>query len=232
LYEASAVGQAGTVPRRTAAERHLDSAPTLQDDDVLEVLIAIHHPTRRWLVELLALEGPASVGRLAARTGLAVGSVSHHLKTLHRHGFVEPAPDLARDTRESWWRGVRKSITWSTDDFPGGTAGRRVAEAAEVEDFRHQVRAVRQWLSRAGQADEAWRRAASSTDSVVFASAAELRDLGRRLQATIHEWSAERLAAGDPQGAVGDADDTGSSDPDRRPVRVIARAFPTGPVRP
>jgi DNA-binding transcriptional ArsR family regulator len=218
------------VPRRTAAERHLDSAPPLQDDDVLEVLIALHHPTRRWLVELLALEGPASVGRLAARTGLAVGSVSHHLKSLHRHGFVEPAPELARDTRESWWRAVRRSITWSTDDFPGGTAGRRVAEAAEVEDFRHQVRAVRHWLARAGEADAAWRRAASSTDSVVFASSEELRDLGRRLQATIHEWSAERLVSLEPEGQ--DTAGDGAGAPERRPVRVIARAFPTGPVGP
>ena len=39
--------------------------------------MAFHRPTRRWLAELLEIEGPASVGRLAARTGLAVGSVSH-----------------------------------------------------------------------------------------------------------------------------------------------------------
>jgi DNA-binding transcriptional ArsR family regulator len=213
------------VPRRTAAERHRGSAPTTVDDDVVDVLIAIHHPTRRWLVELLALEGPASVGRLAARTGLAVGSVSHHLKTLHRNGFVEPAPDLARDSRESWWRCVQKSITWSTDDFPGGSAGRRVAEAAQAEDFRHQVRAVRQWLSRASEADEVWRRSASSTDSVVFASAEELADLGLRLSATIREWSAERSTEDDSPGP-------GPGEPERRPVRVIARAFPTGPVRP
>jgi len=205
--------------RRTAAERHLDSAPTAGDDDVVEVLIAIHHPTRRWLVELLALEGPASVGRLSARTGLAVGSVSHHLKTLHRRGFVEPAPELARDTRESWWRSVNRSISWSTDDFADGSAGRRVAEAAEVEDFRHQVRAVRQWLAQAGDAPSSWRRAATSTDSVVFATAEELADLGRRLSATIHDWAAERE----------DAEDDA---PERRPVRVFARAFPTGPVRP
>jgi DNA-binding transcriptional ArsR family regulator len=212
------------VPRRTAAERHLDSAPDSAEQtpgDLLDVLIAIHHPTRRWLVELLALEGPASVGRLAARTGLAVGSVSHHLKTLHRNGFVELAPELARDTRESWWRAVRKSISWSPDDFASDATGRRVAEAAETEDFRHQVRAVRQWLARAGEADTRWRRAASSTDSVVFATSDELADLGRRLSATIHAWSDERLAEQD-----------GPDEADRRPVRVIARAFPTGPVRP
>jgi len=64
--------------------------------ELMDVLVALHHPTRRWLAELLWIEGPATVGRLAARTGLAVGSVSHHLKPLHQQGFIEPAPELAR----------------------------------------------------------------------------------------------------------------------------------------
>ncbi len=138
------------MPRRTAAERHLDSVPAPaapdQSSELADLLVAYHHPIRRWLCELLALEGPANVGQLAARTELAVGSVSHHLKALHRQGLVEPAPDLARDTRESWWRLCDRPLTWSVDDFEEGTLGRRVAETAEVENFRHQVRAVQAWL--------------------------------------------------------------------------------------
>jgi hypothetical protein len=96
LYDGGSRGQADAVTRRTAAERHRDSAPQHaaereSRDDLVDVLMAFHHPTRRWLAELLEIEGPASVGRLAARTGLAVGSVSNHLKPLHRHGFIEPA---------------------------------------------------------------------------------------------------------------------------------------------
>ena len=83
--------------RRTADQRHLDSAPRRtpgeeSGDDLLDVLMAFHHPTRRWLAELLEIEGPASVGQLAARTGLAVGSVSHHLKALHRTVSSSPRP--------------------------------------------------------------------------------------------------------------------------------------------
>ena len=81
--------------RHTAEQRHRDSAPPRapgheSGDDLVDVLMAFHHPTRRWLAELLWVEGPATVGRLAARTGLAVGSVSHHLKPLHR--FRLPLP--------------------------------------------------------------------------------------------------------------------------------------------
>ena len=84
--------------------------------------MAFHHPIRRWLTELLGVEGPANVGQLAARTGLAVGSVSHHLKVLHRQDLIEPAPDLARDTRESWWRLKPRPMSWSVEDFDEGHA--------------------------------------------------------------------------------------------------------------
>jgi predicted transcriptional regulator len=214
------------MPRRTAAERHRDSAPPpsgpdQSGDDLPAVLMAFHHPTRRWLAELLEIEGPASVGRLAGRTGLAVGSVSHHLKALHRHGFVEPAPDLARDTRESWWRSVARPLSWSADDFAGGTSARRIADAAEAENFRHQVRAVGQWLSRAEQVDASWRRAASSTDSVVVATCDQLEDLADRMRDLIASWSAACVA-----------DRRDHPEEERLPVRIVARAFPTGPVRP
>ena len=212
--------------RRTASHRHEDSAPERppgaeSGGDLLDVLMAFHHPTRRWLTELLEIEGPASVGRLAGRTGLAVGSVSHHLKALHRHRFIEPAPDLAHDTRESWWRAVRRPLSWSADDFAVGTAARRVASAAEAENFRHQVRSVTQWLSHSDEVDAAWRRAASSTDTVVVATREQLDDLAERLRAATEAWTQECLE-----------DRVARPGEPRLPVRVILRAFPSGPVRP
>jgi predicted ArsR family transcriptional regulator len=212
--------------RRTAERRHQDSAPAYSSggesgNDLLDALMAFHHPTRRWLAELLDIEGPASVGRLAARTGLAVGSVSHHLKALHRHGFIEPAPDLAQDTRESWWRSVTRPLTWSADDFESGTAARRIADAAEAENFRHQVRAVGQWLGHADEVDARWRRAASSTDTVVPATRAQLADLAERLRDATQTWERE----------CRDDEEVHPEEP-RLPIRVVLRAFPSGPVRP
>lgn len=212
------------MPRRTAAERHLDSAPEPGSDRgsaLVDLLVAYHHPIRRWLTELLTLGGPANVGQLAARTGLAVGSVSHHLKVLHRQDLVEPAPELARDTRESWWRMRDRPITWSVDDFEEGSLGRRVAEAAEGENFRHQVRAVGGWLNRQPHDEPEWRRAAESVDSVAYATVEQLADLGDRLTRLVVDW---HRACVDDQRAHPDAV--------RRPVRAIARAFPSEPVRP
>jgi DNA-binding transcriptional ArsR family regulator len=207
------------MPRKTAHERHLlepDSTTELMD-----VLIALHHPTRRWLVELLWVEGPATVGRLAARTGLAVGSVSHHLKPLHRQGFIEPAPDLARDTRESWWRVTPRNLSWSVEDFEPDSLGRRVADQAEVENFRYQVRATQQWLKEMADAPQEWRRAAGATDSLVSATVDQLADLHHRLGDVLSEWSRECM-------------DDAKQRPDavRRHVRTLIRCFPSKPVRP
>jgi hypothetical protein len=216
----------GAMTRRTAELRHEDSRPAHPPGaeagpELVDVLIAFHHPTRRWLCEVLSSEGPANVGTLAARTGLAVGSVSHHLKALHRHGFVEPAPDLARDTRESWWRIVSRDLNWLAEDFTAGTMGRRVAQDAELANFRHQVRAVQQWMAAAPGLPQEWRRAATSTDVFVPATAAQTADLSRRLTEQVMAWS--RACRED---AVAHPDVV------RRPVRAIVRVFPSGPIAP
>jgi DNA-binding transcriptional ArsR family regulator len=214
------------VTRRTAAERHLDSVPRPSaerspSDELAELLVAFHHPIRRWLTELLGVGGPANVGQLAAATGLAVGSVSHHLKVLHQQDLIEPAPELARDTRESWWRLKARSMTWSVDDFDEGTLGRRVAQTAEAENLRYQVRAMQDWLRRAPGETAGWRTAAGSTDTYVPATEEQVREFASRLGALFRDWSAECMAAAE-------------ADPDvpRRPVRAIARVFPSEPVRP
>jgi DNA-binding transcriptional ArsR family regulator len=212
--------------RRTAVERHLETAPVAAPDrdasqELAALLMAFHHPIRRWLTELLGVEGPANVGKLAADTGLAVGSVSHHLKVLHQQDLIEPAPDLARDTRESWWRLKPRRLTWSVEDFDEGTLGRRVAETAEVENFRFQVRATQDWLRSAAGEERGWRTAANSVDTYVPATQAQVRDLAERLSVLIGAWTQECLA-----------DATDRPDAARRPVRAIARVFPSGPVRP
>lgn len=190
-------------------------------DELAELLVAFHHPIRRWLTELLGVSGPANVGQLAAATGLAVGSVSHHLKVLHQQDLIEPAPELARDTRESWWRLKPRSMTWSVENFGEGTLGRRVAQTAEAENLRFQVRAMQDWLRRAPGETAGWRAAAGSTDTYVPATEEQVREFARRLSELFRDWSAECMAAAE-------------ADPDlpRRPVRAIARVFPSEPVRP
>ena len=56
---------------------------------------------------------------------------------------------------------------------------------------------------------------------MVKATAEQTADLHRRLDAVLHEWTAEVKA-----------DEESHPDADRRPVRALIRLFPSKPVRP
>ena len=203
------------MPRRTADQRHLDTTPPDTGPDLVDRLVALHHPTRRRIFDELTALGQASVGQLARATGLAVGSVSHHLKPLHRAGFVEPAPDLARDTRESWWRPVSTSLSFDADALPPGSRARAVAEVAERANDDWHVAAIRAWRSHRSALPAEWRRAGGSTDTTVAATSEQLADLCTRLDDLLREWSAACRR---------DADER--PDEDRRAVIVLAHAAP------
>ncbi|NNG39002.1 helix-turn-helix transcriptional regulator [Flexivirga sp. ID2601S] len=211
------------MPRKTAAERHTDSAPEPEQSwpaegaALIDALLAVHHPVRRRIYEVLTTDGPATVGGLAARLDLAVGSVSHHLKPLHKAGFVEPAPELARDTRESWWRGLHRRLSWSGDDYTAGSFARQVTDAAEWANFQHLNAATAAWMRGRHELPEVWREARAS-DTFVAATAEQLRDLGERVEAIAREWTDEVRADAELH-----------PDAERRPVRFIARIFPSEP---
>ncbi|WP_446664909.1 helix-turn-helix domain-containing protein [Flexivirga sp. B27] len=211
------------MPRRTAAERHTDSAPPNglpampEGAALIDALLALHHPLRRRIYEILGNDGPATVGQLAARLDIAVGSVSHHLKPMHKVGFIEPAPELARDTRESWWRAHRRRLSWSTDDYEGGSFARQVADAAERANLEYLNAATVQWMRTRDELPIEWREGLA-TDNFDLATVAQMADLKSRLRDLIDQWSQEVRADAEQH-----------PDEERRPVRFIARVFPSEP---
>lgn len=211
------------MPRKTAAERHTDSAPPddlpelPQGAALIDALLALHHPVRRRIYEILGNDGPSTVGQLAARLGIAVGSVSHHLKPMHKVGFVRPAPELARDTRESWWRANRRRLSWSTEDFADGSFARQVADAAERANLEYLNAATVQWMRTRDELPPPWREGLAH-DNFVAATAEQMADLKDRIRALTDAWTREVRADLDAH-----------PEADRRPVRFIARVFPSEP---
>lgn len=208
------------MPRRTAAERHTDSAPSRtesadKESVGIDELVAFHHPVRRRLMELLGTGGPATVGQLAGRMGLAAGSASHHLKVLHRAGLIEPAPELARDTRESWWRVETRTISWDVADWPAGSVDRMTARSAEraMHDFNHATLVA--WLRHREQHADPWGRDAGSSSTLTMATRQQTADLSDRLAAVVHDWSEECRR-----------DKEIHPDAPRRPVRATAAVYP------
>ncbi|GAB3820525.1 helix-turn-helix domain-containing protein [Tessaracoccus terricola] len=180
----------------------------------IETLRAVHHPTRRRIIEFLDLRGPSRVTTLARELGAQVGSISHHLRMLEKSGVVERVPELATDGRTSWWRNRDTRISWSVDDFADRPAERLEAKAIEKLNVEHQLRKLTAWKRESESTPAEWRRAAFSSDSTAVATPAELADLQERLLATTREW------------LVG-IDRTDGQE--RRPVFVFVHGFPTRP---
>jgi len=213
------------MPRRPAAERHLDSTPEspVGPDDPrapLDALIAFHHPTRRRIYELLSLGGPASVGTIAKQLGIAAGSISHHLKPLHANGFVEPAPELARDTRESWWRARSRRMTWAVSDYRAGTA-QEVALAAEQANLEYHIEKSRQWYAERDGYAVGWNDAGSATEVAAVATLDQVGELSLRLNDVMRSWS---------RGCK--ADRQAHPEAERMPVFAFAHVLPTMPGAP
>jgi DNA-binding transcriptional ArsR family regulator len=165
------------------------------DDDTTrtrpEDLAALHHPVRRRMLEFLNINGPSTVGAIAAGLGQQVGSVSHHLKTLERSGLVEPAPELATDRRESWWRGVPRRMSWSITDFADSPADLLLATSAERANLQHHADKVSAWLTDREELDPVWLDAAFATEIWATATPEEMSDLSARLQELLGDWSDE-----------------------------------------
>jgi DNA-binding transcriptional ArsR family regulator len=178
------------------------------------VLAAMAHPLRRRLLNLLKLDGPATVSVLAQRTGQAAGNVSHHLRTLAAADLIEEVPELARDRREHWWRRTAATLRWSSSDFSDDAASDAVGRAALSLDLDNQLSVVREWAQAPGEAHARWPEGPFSTNSWMRLTDAELAELSAEMIALIKRW-ADRELPDDGQ--------------ERDTVLVFARGLPGRP---
>ena len=113
----------------------MDVSPERSQIDVRDprAMRALANPLRLTLLGLLRRDGPHSVGELSELADAAPGSVSYHLSTLETFGFVEQAPELARDGRERWWRAAHAMTHYEPSallaDPESAAAGRVMRQA-------------------------------------------------------------------------------------------------------
>jgi DNA-binding transcriptional ArsR family regulator len=182
------------------------------------VLAALAHPLRRRLLDVLRVDGPCTASILAERTGQAVGNISHHVKVLATHGLVEPAPELARDRRERWWRSASTALRWSTTDFADDPAAEAASAAAGALGLQRQLDLTTSWLQSDAANSAEWQGAAFNTDTWLRLTPGELSRLSEDLLALVDRY----------RDRGGDSDDD-ATDSDRRPVFFLARGFPARP---
>lgn len=171
---------------------------------------ALAHPLRLRILGILRVEGPQSVGMLVEATGAASGSISYHLSTLAKHGFVVPAPERERDGRERWWRAAHETTSWRTEEFLGDPDRREASDAMRraVLDTYH--RELLEAIDAEHTLEPAWVAASDSSDGAAQLTLEEFRELSAELAAVREKWSARGRDAR----------------PGTRTVRWITHAFP------
>ena len=171
---------------------------------------ALAHPLRLRILGILRMSGPHSVGMLAEATGAASGSISYHLSTLAKHGFIEPAPDFERDGRERWWRAAHEMTRLSADDYLDDPERREAAEAMRrtvIDSYHRELLAA---LDAELGLEREWIAASDSSDGGARLTLDEFRELTADLAAVREKWWA---VGRDPR-------------PGTRAVRWITHTFP------
>ena len=153
--------------------------PVLTDPEVLE---ALAHPVRLDLLSYLMSDGPASASECARAVGDTPSNCSYHLRTLARHGLVEPAPSA--DRRQRPWRATITGFTFAPDADPSTPEGRATA-AVMAASLALQQRLLRDYLSHRDAVPAAWREVDLASNYTLRITPDELRVLGEQLDALI-----------------------------------------------
>ena len=171
---------------------------------------ALAHPLRLKILGLLRVEGPQSVGMLAEATGAASGSISYHLSTLAKHGFIVRAPELERDGRERWWRAAHEMTSWRTEEFLDDPERREASDAMRRAVLETYHRELLEAVDAELDLDPEWIAASESSDGGAHLTLEEFRELTADLAAVHEKWWARRREPA----------------PGTRAVRWITHTFP------
>jgi DNA-binding transcriptional ArsR family regulator len=153
--------------------------PVLTDPEVLE---ALAHPVRLDLLGYLMSHGAASASACARAVGDTPSNCSYHLRTLARHGLVEPVE--SSDRRQRPWRATVTGFDLDPEARPGTPEG-QAASAVLAASLALQQRLLRDYLSHRDEVPAAWRGADLASNYTLRISPAELTALGETLDALI-----------------------------------------------
>jgi DNA-binding transcriptional ArsR family regulator len=158
---------------------------TVKQLDDPRMMRALAHPLRLRLLGMLRIEGPQTATSLARLTGASVPSLSYHLRQLAEHGFVEPAPELARDNRERWWKASheRTSLKWA--DFLDDPERMAAGSALMAELRRQYFDALKTWHEEQATWSRAWIDASTTSDWILDLTPDQLQSLKDELREVI-----------------------------------------------
>jgi hypothetical protein len=165
-------------------------------------LRAMAHPLRTDIYYELYSRGSARAADLSVALGVPANQVSFHLRTLAKYGFIEEAPEEARDRRDRVWRPAsEEGLAWSSRDFegkPGGEAAVRVLRRHGAAWMHEMIDA---FFTEPGPEDKGTVR--TSNDVPMQLTKAEAERAASEVYAVLKRWSdrgREAVRAGDTEG--------------------------------
>ncbi|MEL4320046.1 winged helix-turn-helix domain-containing protein [Leifsonia sp. YIM 134122] len=149
---------------------------------------ALAHPLRLTLLGLLRSDGPAPVGRLADAVDEAPGTVSYHLGTLAKWGYVVEAPELASDGRERWWRAAHDTTHFEPLELRDDPARLAASVAMRQMFLQHNLSEQLQALEAEATLESEWLAASSSGDFLAHLTLEEFAEMTGEFDALVTKW--------------------------------------------
>jgi predicted ArsR family transcriptional regulator len=185
-------GETGTGPGETGAGAgEADGVPgrTVTRLTDPRALRAYAHPVRMKLVGLLRTEGPLTATRAAELLGESSGTCSFHLRQLAKYGLVEEAG--GGTGRQKPWRATTTSTAWeAVAETPEAAAATELLNTVVAEGYFEQLM---RWLEASPNEPPEWQDAVQLGDRLLYVTADELAELGRRVQELVDVYFERQL---------------------------------------
>ncbi|WP_285598345.1 helix-turn-helix domain-containing protein [Kineosporia sp. NBRC 101731] len=189
----------GPVPESgDTAEPPRSGAGTVNLSDP-KAMRALAHPLRIAVLGELRVRGPQSVGMLCDLLDEAPGSISYHVGKLAQFGFVEEAPELARDRRERWWKASHTHTSWSPADDLKDPERLLASGALRRTIAQRYAQTFDQYLTAEPAMDPDWVAAATTGDSFLHLTLEQMRELQDELNDLVARWE-DKAAPGAQDG--------------------------------
>jgi predicted ArsR family transcriptional regulator len=147
---------------------------------------AFAHPVRIALMEAFRREGSLTATRAAEILDDSPGNMSWHLQTLAKYGFIEEAAGGRGRSRP--WRLAAQTYSFETalNDPESAAAG----ELLEANVHEHNYRRLREWWSQRRSYPAKWRRAAFTSNAVVYLTAEQTKQLNEDIKELLARYRA------------------------------------------
>jgi hypothetical protein len=174
------------------------------------------HPIRLTLMMLLRQDGPQTATQAAEATGESVPSCSYHLRQMAKYGLVEQSS--GGRGREKPWRATAMATEWDPVG-PQDPLAAAAANALQLALAERYFELTARWVRAQPEEAAEWREAAQFGDTLLYLTAAELRELGSKIDNLLQPYN-------------GRLEDTATRPAGSRAIAVLRLAFPaliTGP---